>query len=169
MLDGKAAETVGVGGAPLPEADPEVDCGGGANDRAVLDLLDDPTPIGCEIVERSDAFEHHHPRLGGTSALLLAADDTVGVRLRCPRAQHRACSGRLTLALARNGARKPAETRYRVAAGGDRMLRVRLSDAEALRVRRAHGSLAGVVIAHELSAKGKPKTTSHAMSVRSAS
>lgn len=169
VLDAKGQEALG-GTLPRPQQDPEVDCGGGDSDRAVLDLLDDSTPTGCEIVERSDVFEHHHPQLGGGHGpLRLAPDDTVAVSVKCPRAQHRACKGRLTLTLARHGASRPAGTHYRVAAGRAGLVRVTLSDTELLRLRTTHKALAAIVIAHELSLRGKPKTTTRTLNVRSGS
>lgn len=111
-----------TGEGSTADADPLIDCGTGTNDLAILDLLDDATPSGCENIDRSPAGEgpHVRPSFGRVVAV---ADGSVAVRLRCPRALRRACRGTLEL---RIGAARTARTAYSVPAGAARRVAVRL-------------------------------------------
>jgi hypothetical protein len=62
----------------------------------------------------------------------------VAVRVSCPRAVGRTCSGRLTATLAIHGASTPAPARYSVRKGSSEVVHIALTDAEMARVRRAH-------------------------------
>jgi hypothetical protein len=148
------------------------DCGNGTGDRAVLDLRD-AAPTGCETVERSDRFERYHPKLGPRSrALSLAHDGTVGVSISCPRKQHRACAGRLELALVVEPAQPPAAAkasagvRYKVRAGHKKAVRARLSASDASEVRGAGRALGADATGHEISRHHKPKTTIQRLTIR---
>jgi hypothetical protein len=166
LIQAKAGE-VGPGGRPAASADPAIDCGAGAADLAILDLSDDATPTGCETVDRSDVFERYHPTLGsGRNAAQLDRFGFVGVGVACPKQQKRACTGRLTLVLRSHGASRPVATRYRVPAGKGQLVRVRVTRAEAARIRRAGRVVAARAVAYEHSARGKPKTTTRLLGVR---
>ena len=117
IIDGKSGEgTTAV-------ADPVIDCGAGANDRAILDLLDDKTPTGCDgNLEISAAGEGPHVRMGFRRRAA-AHDGRVAVRLKCPRGLKHRCAGTLDLRIGR--ARSP-RTRYSIGRGRSRRVSVGL-------------------------------------------
>jgi hypothetical protein len=108
-IDGKAGE------GATAVADPVIDCGTGTNDRASLDLKDDPTPAGCrqENITRSAAGEGPHVQMK-FGRVVAVGGDRLKIRLRCPRKLRHRCAG--TLALRIGKARTP-RTRYSIKAG----------------------------------------------------
>jgi Ca2+-binding RTX toxin-like protein len=137
-----------TGEGSTADADPLIDCGTGTNDLAILDLLDDATPSGCENIDRSPAGEGPHVR-PSFGRVVSVASGAATVRLSCPRALRRACRGTLEL---RVGAARTARTSYSVPAGASRRVAVRLG---ALRI----GARAvGEMLSREQGVKGL-KTT----------
>ncbi len=111
-----------TGEGSTADADPLIDCGTGTNDLAILDLLDDATPSGCENIDRSPAGEGPHVRPSFGRVVAVTSGAAV-VRLSCPRALRRACRGTLEL---RVGTARTARTAYAVPAGTSRRVAVRL-------------------------------------------
>jgi Ca2+-binding RTX toxin-like protein len=119
-------------------ADIRISCSTG-NDTVRLDLKD-PSPDDakdCELIDRRAVDEE--PATVIAAASTHVAGDAVAVRVTCPRAVGRTCAGRLTAALAVDGASAPAPARYSVRKGSSHVVRVALTGRELARVRRGHG------------------------------
>ena len=118
IIDGKTGEGLAA------VADPVIDCGTGANDRAILDLRDDPTPAGCrqENVVRSAAGEGPHVQMK-LGRVVRVAGARLSVRLRCPRALRHPCKGTLRLLV---GRARTARTRYSIRAGRSQRVAIEL-------------------------------------------
>ncbi len=117
IIDGKSGEgTTAV-------ADPVIDCGAGEHDRAILDLMDDKTPTGCDDnIEISAAGEGPHVRMRFARRMAVR-DGRVTARLTCPRALKHRCAGRLDV---RIGKARSARTRYSIKRGRSRRVSVGL-------------------------------------------
>jgi hypothetical protein len=117
-------------------ADTRISCSTGI-DTAKLDLHD-PNPDdfqNCELIDRRAVNEEPATVISKASSHLAGA--AVAVRVTCPRAVGRTCSGRLTAALAAHGASTPAPARYSVRKGSTELVHVELSASEIARVRRS--------------------------------
>lgn len=117
VIDGKSGEgTTAV-------ADPVIDCGAGANDLAILDLLDDKTPTGCDgNLQISAAGEGPHVRMRFRRRMAVR-DGRLAVRLTCPRALRHRCAGKLDL---RIGQARSPRARYSIGRGRSRRVSVGL-------------------------------------------
>jgi Ca2+-binding RTX toxin-like protein len=115
-LDAKAGE------GSTADADPVIDCGAGTNDFAVIDLLDDASPSGCEALNRSPAREGPHVRIR-VPRVVRVRRGRVAFRLTCPRRLRRRCAGTLRLS---KGRRRTRATRYSIRPRRSRRVRVRL-------------------------------------------
>ena len=167
VLDGKIGDDATGTPSANAESRDDFDCGSGTNDRAVLSLLDSLSSVtGCETIEQSDVRERYHPRLGPRRGAVVLVEGKAGVPIDCPRKQHRACAGRLSLALTDAGTTNPAPTRYRVGAGHVKVVNARLSATEVHAVHDAPRGVAAIAVAQETSAIGKPKTTIERLAVR---
>jgi hypothetical protein len=144
VVDAKSGE------GSTADADPLIDCGTGTGDLAILDLLDDASPTGCENVDRSPAGEGPHVR-PSFARLVPVAGGAATVRLSCPRALRRSCRGTVELQL---GAARTARTAYVVAPGRSRRVAVQLG---ALRPRVGRRTV-GHLLSREQGTKGL-KTT----------
>lgn len=131
--------------------DREADCGDGGDD-VDLDLADNgqqtrgtppprfppgPIPVtGCEGVTIGAVNEGPNARVS-RRAVRLTRRGVAGVRLACPQALPAACAGRLSLSTVRKRRRTLAlaSSRYRIAPGTSRVVRVRLSRARRTLVR----------------------------------
>ena len=141
---------------------------GAAVDTAIVDLQD--VPVGfpdCELVEQAAIDQHPGVRIA-RRASLLAGRSLVKIRLRCPRKLRRGCRGRLSIARVpadRAGvAARLASRRYRrIAPGGSRTMRLRLSRGEQRLVRRL-GRVRATAL--ERDPLGRPKRTFRTLSVR---
>jgi hypothetical protein len=147
IIDGKSGEgTIAV-------ADPVIDCGAGTNDRAILDLLDDKTPTGCDgNLEISAAGEGPHVRMRFRRRAAVHGG-RVAVRLKCPRGLKRRCAGKLDLRIGR--ARSP-RTRYSIERGRSRSVSVALGPLD----RRVEGRTVGRLVSIERGRIKGLKTTS---------
>ncbi len=128
---------VGLGGDDkLDVNDGEPDealCGDGALDRVVADLQDRPEGFAdCEAVAQAPVNQHPVVQIR-PAAVLAAAQRTLRVRLRCPKAHQRDCRGRLTVS-ARG--RELGARGYRARRGRTIGVTIRLSAGEARIVRR---------------------------------
>ncbi len=144
QLDGNAGNDIidaksGEGGTAV--ADPVIDCGAGTGDQAVLDLLDDKTPAGCDgNLEISAAGEGPHVRLEFPRRVTLRAG-LVAARLECPRVLRRGCKGTLTL---RIGEARSLPTRYVIKRGRARRVSVELGALGGRVGRRPVGQLVSI-------------------------
>ena len=120
VLDGKSGEgTVAV-------KDPLIDCGDGSGDLAIIDLKDDATPAGCEIVDRAPAGERPHAR-PRPRRVTRVRGGRARFRVLCPRTQRGRCRGRLTVRVGRRSARP---VRFSIRRGGRRTVAVGLGRLE---------------------------------------
>jgi Ca2+-binding RTX toxin-like protein len=134
-------------------ADPVIDCGAGANDRAILDPLDDKTPTGCDgNLEISAAGEGPHVRMR-LRRRMAVRDGRVAVRLTCPRRLRHRCAGKLDLRIGR--ARSP-RTRYSIERGRSRRVSLALGSLD----RRVGGRTVGRLVSIERGDIKGMKTTS---------
>jgi Ca2+-binding RTX toxin-like protein len=108
-----------------------VSCGGG---RDTLDAdLKDSLPTDCEQVVKAALLEGPNVAIRTTRARA-GRDGRIGVTLRCPAALgSMGCTGTLRVA----GRGKGPRTKYSIRAGRSRVVRSRLSAADAGRLRRA--------------------------------
>ena len=153
---GPGTDTIDAGGgadAVVASGDAQADavnCGGGAPDFALLDLVD--TQTGCEDVQQAAVGQHPTVRIG--RAALAARGRILEVALSCPKALRAGCAGTLSAELKAGTAL--ATRAYRIAAGRRARIRLALSAAEARRVRSAARLR---LLAVEADADGRPKTT----------
>ncbi len=127
-------------------ADTKVECGPG-NDTALLDLHD-PNPSDaqdCELIDRRAVDEEAATRILTTSTRV--SRRVAALVVGCPRAVHRTCAGRLTLAVGRG--RTVGSAGYRLAAGRNRTVHVLLTSM--LNLRRGLGA---TVTSREAGLKG---------------
>jgi Ca2+-binding RTX toxin-like protein len=122
LLDGKTGE------GKLAVADPEIDCGLGTADFAILDLKDDLTPTGCENVNRSPILEGPHVQPAITK-LARVRDGGVTVRLSCPAKLTKRCVGSLHV---RFGSARTRATAYSIRRGRSSRVTVDLGSRERL-------------------------------------
>jgi Ca2+-binding RTX toxin-like protein len=122
LLDGKTGEgKVAVG-------DPEIDCGLGTADFAILDLKDDLTPTGCENINRSAILEGPHVQ-PAIEKLARVRDGGVTVRLSCPATLTKRCVGSLHV---RFGTARTPATDYSISRGRSSRVTVDLGARERL-------------------------------------
>jgi Ca2+-binding RTX toxin-like protein len=150
IIDGKSGEgTTAV-------ADPVIDCGAGTNDRAILDLLDDKTPTGCDgNLEISAAGEGPHVRMR-LRRRMAVREGRLAVRLTCPRTLRHRCTGKLDVRIGR--ARSP-RTRYSLSRGRSRRVSVALGPL----ARRVDARTAGRLVSVERGRIKGLKTTSRSV------
>lgn len=132
----------------------QISCGDDL-DEAELDLTD-RIPADCELV--SQAAIDEGPNLVILTRALRVRGRSVRVRLRCPSAQDRNCSGRLTLK--RVGANRPtlAAASYRLAHGRRTTVSLTIS-AQRLAVLRSQGVVRVQLRALERDSRDRAKTT----------
>jgi hypothetical protein len=116
VIDAKAGE------GSTAVADPLIDCGAGVGDLAILDLKDDSSPTGCEIVERAPAREQPHARPRVARVTTVDAGRAV-FSIACPRTQHGRCAGTLGLRIGRACTKL---TRFSIRRGGSRSVSIAL-------------------------------------------
>ena len=134
IIDAKAGE------GSTAVADPLIDCGDGAGDLAVLDLKDDSTPAGCEIVERAPAREKPHAR-PRAARVTRVVDGRALFRVGCPRSQSGRCVGTLGL---RIGRATTKVVRFSIRRGKSRRVAITLGALERRVGRRTVAQLVSV-------------------------
>ena len=150
IIDGKSGEGATAVG------DPVIDCGAGTNDRAILDLLDDKTPTGCDgNLEISAAGEGPHVRMK-LRRRMAVRDGRLAVRLTCPRALRHRCAGKLDL---RIGRARSSRTRYSINRGRSRRVSVGLGALAG----RVQGRTVGRLVSVERGRIKGLKTTSRSV------
>ena len=109
-------------------------CGTGT-DSLQADVRDDDTralPTDCETASQGMVRELPNVRILSARS---AAGGSLDVRLRCPRGTRNGCAGTLAAGPARGRGRFGAETRYRVARGRSKTVRIRAAARRGARVR----------------------------------
>jgi hypothetical protein len=142
-IDAKAGE------GKTATGDRVIDCGDGIDDLAILDLLDDATPTGCEFIDRSPAGEGPHVRIA-VPRTLRAGGRNAALRLTCPRVLTKPCAGTLAI---RAGARTSLRAAYSMKPGRARNVQVTLGSARVTR------RTIGQIVSLERGLKGRKTTT----------
>lgn len=140
-----------------------VACGAGA-DKATVDLHDGPAGFpDCETAAQAAVDQHPTVEIHGHSLRLRSGDggsSVVAVRLKCPRAIHGGCEGKLTIS--RTHGAKIGSASYRIAAGHSGTVDVEVKPGVADTLE--HGGATEVrVAAHEKDANGERKLSLRTM------
>ena len=131
-------------------------------DVVVNDLVDSLLePAKCLSISTAAAKHRLDTRLTRRS-LAVGSGNLVRAGLACPRAKAERCAGVLRLRLGGPRGRVLARARYKVGRGGKARLRLRLSAAEAARVRGRAVTLDG----REVDADGRPRSVLSRVAVR---
>jgi hypothetical protein len=113
------------------------------SDTLDSDLADGTPPADCETVTQGALLEGPNVLMG--KPLWPRRDNRVGIRLRCPESVDIGCNGRVRLRLLRRPRAKgrdataapAAASRYRLRAGGSKLVLLRLSRSERAALRRS--------------------------------